>query len=428
LSLKIIKLEPKIQRFTLVIAALLCLVTAWYFVKWNFANTIAAHLDVKQAEFKPIADWLVEIAPNDPQAHFTAARLYEKTLDQADLTRSIREYEMAVALSPYNYLNWIDLGKARGIEGDADGALAAYERALELAPNYAVVQWAYGNALLRGGKTAEGFSFIAKAAAAKPEYAQPAVQTALQIFDQNIDEVRRYLGDTDTTNAALATALTGQMHFDEAFDAWSKLPDADKASKFKDMSDALIEKFAAARRFQLAAKTAAVRANESERPTIGKLSNGGFEDGVKLRNAGIFEWQIAEGAQPQIGLNDRQPHGGKYSLSIAFNSFETAAFRSVSQTVAVTPGAEYELELYYRSDVKTTAALKFEIDNALINAPITSTESLTAVPDWTLIHVRWKMPADSDGIVIRFVREGCAGPSCPMNGSISFDDISLKQV
>ncbi len=429
LSLKIIKFEPRLGRIIFVTAALLCVITAWFFIKWNFANAVSSRLDLKRSEFKPVADWLAQMAPGDPQTHLTAARLYQRTFDPRDLETSLNEFETAAALSPYNFFNWIDLGKARGQNGDAEAAQAAYARALQLAPNYAAVQWAYGNSLIRQGKTAEGFSFIAKAAASNSEYSQPAVTTALQIFDGDVEQVLSSLGDTEITNAALARTLAGQLHFEQAFAAWSKLPESERPNRFKKLGEDLIEKFAAGRKFQFAANVAySLAASENEKPIVGQISNGGFEAGVKMRNAGLFEWQIAEGAQPQIALNETETHSGKYSLWLIFSSFETTAFRYISQTVAVVPGREYEFEVFYRSDLKTPAIIKWEVLNGLTNAPIGATTPLAPTPDWTALKVKFTMPADSDAVIIRLVREGCVGPSCPANGSLAFDDISLRHL
>ncbi|MFN0277437.1 MAG: carbohydrate binding domain-containing protein [Pyrinomonadaceae bacterium] len=428
MSLKIIKCEPRLARILLITAAILCVAAGWYFIKWNFANVVASRLDIKRAELKPIADWLTQIAPNDPQTHFSAARIFERTFDAGDLSRALREYEITTTLSPYNFIAWIDLGKARGLNGDEQGSLAAYKRASELAPNYASVQWAYGNALVRQGETASGFPLIAKAAASNSDYAQPAVLTALQVFNADLEQVRQGLGDTDVTNAALAAVLSDQGHFDEAFNAWSKLSDVNN-QKTKQLGETLIEKFAAAKRFQLATRVAsALRTSEAEKPVIGQITNGGFENGVKLRNAGSLEWQIAEGSQPEVGLSEGQTHGGKYCLLIMFHSFETAAFRSISQTTAVAPGAEYEFEVYYRSDVKTSASLKWEIADAMTTVAIASTPPMASTADWTLLNVRFRVPADSDGIIIRLAREGCSGPSCPVNGNLWVDDISLRRL
>jgi tetratricopeptide (TPR) repeat protein len=411
----------------IIAAAILCVATSWFFVKWNFANSVASRLDTKRGDYKPVAEWLTEMAPADPQTHLATAQIYQRTFDTDDLARSLKEFETVVVLSPYDYRAWADLGKARSFNGDTDGALAAYGRALDLAPNYAAVQWVYGNALIREGNRDEGFSSIAKAAAAYPDYANPAVQTALQIFDYDSGQVFHALGNNDTTSAALASSFAGQMRFDEAFQAWSRLPDADKPSKFKELGKTLLDKFAQAKRFQLAANVASSMRNETEKPVIGQILNGGFENAVKLHDAGLFEWQIAEAAQPQIGLSDTQPHSGTHSLLIAFNSFETDAFRSVSQTVAVTPGTEYEFEAFYRSDVKTQASLKLEILNALTLAPFASL-LLAPAADWTPLHAKFSVPADCDGVIIRLVREGCAGVSCPTKGNLSLDDLSLKRL
>ena len=274
LSLRIIKCEPRLARVLIVAAALLCVTTGWYFIKWNFANVVASRLDVKRVELKPVADWLIALAPSDPQTHFSAARLYEKTFDAGDLARSLSEYETGAALSPDNFMRWVDLGKARNLNGDIEGSLAAYKRALDLAPNYASVQWVYGNALIRQGNANVGFPLIAKAAASNSDYAQPAVLTALQIFDGDIDQVRHGLGDTDVTNAALAIVLAGQAHFNDAYDAWSKLSTVDSL-KSKLLGIALIEKFTAAKRFQLGAQVAAAL-RPSEKPVVGQITNGGF--------------------------------------------------------------------------------------------------------------------------------------------------------
>ena len=426
LSLKVIKFEPRIARILLIAAVILCVIGAWFFIKWNFANVVASRLDVKRVELKPVADWLIAMAPSDPQTHFSAARLFEKTFDAGDLQRSLSEYEMAAALSPENFMRWVDLGKARNLNGDVEGALAAYARAHDLAPNYASVQWVYGNALIRQGDADAGFPLIANAAASNPDYAQPAALTALQIFDGDVEKVLRGLGDADATNAALAGVLALQGHFDRAYFAWSKLSTLDSA-KSKQLGATLIEKFTAAKQFQLAAKVAA-GLRPADKLVIEQVSNGGFENGVKLRDAGLFEWQIAEGTQPEIGLSEGGAHDGKYALSIMFRTFETAAFRSISQTVAVAPGSEYEFSAYYRSDVKTAASLKWEIANAMTTLPLARTSPMVPSDDWTLLNVRFRVPADSDGIIIRLVREGCAGPSCPVNGNLSIDDISIRRL
>ena len=429
MSLKLIKLEPKLAKGLLIGGALICVFATFFFIRWNFANAIASRLDLKRPESKLVIDWLIGLGPSDPQTHHAAATLFEKTFDPGDLTRSLTEYETAAALSPNNYLMWLNLSRARNLNGDAAGSEAAIKRALELAPNYSAVQWAYGNLLIREGNTDDGFKLAAKAAESNADLARSAVVLALQIFDGDLAQVRRSLGDSEPINSALATALIGQDRAEDAVEAWSKLPEQAKKITYKKLGDDLAQKLLSAKKFRLAARLAAdLATDESEKPVSGQISNGGFENAIKLRGAGPFEWQIADGAEPQIGQSDSQKRSGKFGLFLMFNSFDAAHFRTVSQTVAVEPGSTYEFEGFYRSDLKTSAALKLEIADAASTAAIASTPAFALAGDWTTLKVKFTVPAGSDGIIIRLAREGCNGPACRITGRLSFDDLSIKRL
>lgn len=324
---------------------------------------------------------------------------------------------------------WINLARARNLNGDPAGSEAALKRALELAPNYATVQWSYGNLLIRQGENVEGFKLLAKASQSNSEYARNAVTTALQLFDGDIEQVRRVFGDHEPVLAALATTLLAQGRFDEAVDSWSKLPDEAKARNQKSLSEKLAGQLIIAKKFQLAARViAATLPDGSNRPVIGQITNGGFEPGINLRGAGPFEWQIAEGAEPQIGQSPVQKRSGEFGLFFLFNSFETADFRTVSQIVGVVPGGEYEFEGFYRSDLKTSASLKIEIADSTTNGVIAGTPPLALAGDWTTIKLKFTVPTNSDGIIVRLAREGCAGLACRITGRLSFDDFSLKRL
>jgi len=428
LSLKLIKIEPTVTKAVVIAVGLASVLAAFFFIRWNFANAVASRLDPKLPETRLVLDSLTDMGPSDPQTHQAAAAFLEKTFDPADLTRSLTEYETAAALSPNNYLMWVNLGKARNLNGDTDGADVAFRKALDLAPNYAAVLWAYGNLLIREGKTDEGFKLAAKAAESNREYARNAVILALQIFDGDLAQVRGALGDGELMNSALATTLASQQRFDEAVESWSKLPVSDKAD-YKKLGESLAAQMTAAKKFRLAARVLAdLQPNEADKPVVGQIANGGFENEIKLRGANLFEWQIAEGAEPQIGLNSSQKRSGQKGLFLVFNSFEAAQFRSFSQTVAVMPGAEYEFEGFYRSDLKSAATLKIEIADAASTGAIASTQPLALAGDWATLRVKFTVPAGGDGIIIRLAREGCSGPTCRITGKLSFDDFSIKRL
>lgn len=425
-DLRIIRLEPRVSRVLIIAAALACLVIAVFSVRWHFANAVAPTFDRTQPESPLVADWLTRVGPDDPLTHFSAAVTFETTFNINDLDRSLREYALATAASPNNYLMWLNLGRARNLNGDVAGAEAAFRRALELAPNYSAVLWAYGNFLIRNEKADEGFAMMARAAASNSDYARSAAVTALEIFDGDIQQVSRVLGEGDATNAALQNALLSGGRHEDAVNAWSRISDDAKKVRYRQLSEKIAADLIGAKKFALAARVISVIGSGAEVPTIGQIGNGGFENLVKLRNAGAFEWQIADGGTPQVGFIESQTHSGKYNLAVVFNSFDTSAFRTISQTVVITPGAPYELEGYYRSDVKTASSLRWEIADASTGGTVAKSDPLIQTPEWTQFTIRFTAPVSSDAVIVRFNRDGCAGVSCPTNGTISFDDLALK--
>src|ERR1043165_831735 len=101
------------RRVILFAVLFVCVLANFYIAKWGFANMISTRADTTE-----VADLAVSLGPSDPQTHYTAAVLYDKTFLAADQQRSISEYETALALSPHNYLLWLEYGKALSRNGD----------------------------------------------------------------------------------------------------------------------------------------------------------------------------------------------------------------------------------------------------------------------------------------------------------------------
>jgi Flp pilus assembly protein TadD len=415
---KQIKIDSQAKRAVLAAAAAACLVAAYFPVKWGLAGSAALRANILE-----VAQLTVDLAPSNPYAHLATAHLLESNFSLDDVERSLTEYETAAALSPHNYLIWLELGRALERNGDAEGAEQALRRAKDLAPNYARVQWALGNALLRQGRTNEGFEEIRHAVASDPKYTNAAANTAWQILDGDLAQVRSAIGDSPRLNAAIASLLAGQKRFDEAAEIWDGIPFGEKSGILQDTGGALLAQFLAAKKFRAAARVAGeLKGGEAK---IGEISNGGFEEDVKLQNAGPFEWQLGSGNQPQIAPTTGQKHGGENSLVVIFNFAESKYFRTISQTVPVQPGASYELELYYRSDLKTSVVLRWEIVDAE-GKVLAATDPMAGSSEWAPLRAVFTVPENTDGITIRLARENCSGPVCPINGNLWLDDFTLR--
>jgi tetratricopeptide (TPR) repeat protein len=425
--IKSIKLETAASRVLLAVAVLACLLTTFFFVKWCFANAIAA-----RAPDRKVAELTAALAPNDPQTHYALAVLNEKTFLPEDLSESLAGFERATARAPRDFRLWLAFGKARERGGDAAGAELALRRASELAPNYAPVQWTLGNILLRRGKIEEAFAEIRRAAENSDAYRLPMAATAWQIFDGNLGDVKKNIGNSANLNSALAVFLAKQKCFAEAVEIWNALPRSPDGNikKIRQADgEELFNELIAAKRYRDAQQIQSSLSNESEADAItsGKIVNGGFEADVKREKAGVFEWRIGDGAQPQIGFDDRQKLGGTRSLVIVFNSTDGKDFRQISQTTALESAGKYVFEIFYKSNLKTSAALRWEIVDVADDKILAATAALAENADWVNLKTEFTVSEGVQAVTVRLAREPCKSIICPTAGKIWFDDFSIHQ-
>ena len=422
---KTIKITGVKLKLALIFAGMLFAASAVFAAKWCFAQTIAT-----RAEAKELAEFTIKMAPADPQTHYAFARTSEKTFLPEDFERALTAYETAVSLAPHDYRLWLELGKARERNGDAEGAEKALRRAAELAPNYSQVAWTLGNALLRQEKTVEAFEWLRRAAAADDKFVAPIVVAARQQAGSELSEIQRLLGDSPDLKAELAASLAAEKRFDEALEIWRSLPDAEKAEKSEKLNavrERIFNQLIAEKRFRDAFSLQADNLAGGESLEVGKIINPGFEANVKPEGAGLFEWQIAAGAHPQIGVDTSQKRGGSQSLVLLFNSADGKLFREIRQTVAVEAGRNYEFIAFYKSDLKTTGTVRWEVIDGASGAVLAQTEAAAEKADWSPLAAQFKTDEDAQAVIIRLARTDCKSAFCPIAGKIWFDDFALQQ-
>ena len=404
-------------------AATLTLVAGSVFVLiWAFAHTLARNSDTIQA-----SEFAATNSPGDPLARYRYASELEKTFDLNSITLSLTEYEAAVAAAPHNFGYWINLGQARERDGDRPGAELAYRRALELAPSYARTRWALGNNLVRQGKLNEGVELIREAVDQDPTYAAPAVTAAMQAFDGDIHRVSAILGTNPAAVAEMAKILVNTGRFSEALEVWTSANLDPGSPAVHAAALAVRGKFVEAKRFRDAVQiSAAAETDTAKRPLIGVITNGGFETGVATQNVDYFDWKIGQ-AYPIFGLSETQPKEGKYSLLVRFTTPSRLDFATVGRTVAVEPGATYDLAVAYRSELTTRGEFRWEVISAADGKRLAVSDVLAAQSGWTELRTRIPVPGDIDGITIRLIREKCDSAACTVSGNIWFDDIKLTR-
>jgi hypothetical protein len=294
-----------------------------------------------------------------------------------------------------------------------------------LAPNYSVVHWTLGNALVREGKLDEGFAEIGRAIESDANYAAPAVAIAYSLYEGNLSQIRSVIGESPNAKGSLALALAKAKRYDEAVEIWNSIQAAPAGDSLSVMRKSLSNELLSAKKFVLTESLDKTE-NDEGGSVPGQIYDGGFEQGIKVDNASVFEWQITPGTQPQVVRNTRQPHSGATSLVLLFNSNDGNGLRQLSQTIAVRPGGKYSFQGFYHSDLKSAEPLVWQIVNASNNLVVVELSLKEPVADWTPFSISFAVPADTDGIVVRLTRASCGSSICPINGSVSLDDLSLS--
>ncbi len=416
------KVSSQGRKFAIVSAVVLAALLTFYSAKWGFANAISS-----RAEFVEISAWAAELAPADPQTRYANAVVLNATFDPTDAAKAVEEFQDATALSPHNYLLWLDLGKAFERKGDAEKSIAALERSLELAPNYAMTQWVLGNALLRQGETTEAVTLILRSAERETRYADPAANAMWQLASGDIASVEMYLASSPNVRSKLIPILSREKKIDEALRIWKTLDPIATKSELVDIGRTLYHQLIEAKRFRDALSViSAVSTGPISGHAPGMLRNGGFEEREQPEFKTVFDWRFADGAEPRIGLSEGQKRAGSFSLLLSFPANSTS-FRNVSLFAAAEPGMTYAFEIFYRSELDTKASLKWEIVNAADGKRIGITEPVVRTTEWGQISAGFTMPDSADGIEIRLISE-CPQGVCNFAGNVWFDDAAVNRV
>lgn len=423
MSIKKFQLDSPVPKVLLIVFGLLLLLVFFYFAKWSFANAMTI-----QATVKEISEIAIDLAPNDPQTHYSLGVLAEKSLLPDDYDKSVTAFEKAVSLSPNDYRLWLALGQARERNDNKEGAEKALRKAVELAPNYAQPHWVLGNILLRENKSDEAFSEIRLAVEKDTNLAMPAATTAWNVFKGDIPLISSKIGDSLGVKSALAIFLAKQERYGEALNFWNSLPKEEKRTTYRKNAEDLIGVLITAKKFRSALQVQTeIAETESEIAKVGQITNGSFEREVKPQNAGTFEWQIGEGTQTQFGFDDKIKHEGTRSLVLVVNSNTVSDFRSFTQNVAVENGKSYKFKGFVRTDLKGNASAKFEIVDSASGKILGSTANFPSnANDWQEVSASFSVPETSEGIIVRIVKANCSAENCQLTGKIWLDDFNLE--
>lgn len=154
-----------------------------------------------------------EVTKADPSMRLQRIRAF-LAQELRDFAVAIPAYEKVVAASPDDWESWNNLGNARRLAGDAEGSLAALQRAIDLNPKSPPVRLNYGMSLAGVGRVDEAEQQLRMLASDNPLQAEPLrelhlIQKELGREEDALESIEE-AARRDPKNLELLMALASQ--------------------------------------------------------------------------------------------------------------------------------------------------------------------------------------------------------------------------
>jgi hypothetical protein len=419
---------PGAARLLVLVPVLLTILVGWFCLRWQVGATVAEVAATGEAPNLELARVAARWAPDDPFVHSRLGSAARREFTENNLQETLREFELAVRLSPNDFRYWAELGRALEMTGDRAGAEKALRRATFLAPNYYHPHWLLGNLLLRSNRYEEAFQHLFRAAEANEQLWPQVINLAWQAYDGDVDRIATEACKEPNVRVLFAVYLVGLKHYDDALRLWKTLtPDvhAKVLSPGRNLRKALLD----AKQFRAALEVHRDLDSREGVPDPEVLSNGGFEELITLPVTRPFGWTIGSNVQAKVSIVN-EGHGGRRSMQIVLSAANRLERINASQTTVVQPNAKYRLEFYARTDKLNSASTPVVsiVDPKYSRWIAASTSLPTGTHGWQKYSVDFTM-SDGDGIVMMIVCPPCSvGDICPIFGTVWYDDFILQRI
>ena len=344
--------------------------------------------------------------------------------------------EQAVNLSPWDYQARSLLAMAQELNGKQEEAEKTLRAAVRLAPNHALLNWAFANLLMRRGKLSESLGPLRIAARSRTDLLPTAIDMIWRSSGGSLDALKSFAADDAETMLAIASFLAERELFAEAGAVFNSIDKRERARSPR--SSKLINALMQAGRFDLARATwielvTAMRPETLPKTTPeiteagGLIWDGGFEmDEAPGLNQ--FNWVIRPDKFAWAAIDRSLARTGGRSLKVVFSGLDTTRLRDqIQQTIVLKPGASYSLECYAKAEnLVTPEGPRIAVvgKSGVIgeSGPVSADSD-----DWQKLTISFVAPAGEEAATVAVVRTPKFSYDDPTTGTIWFDDFTLVE-
>ncbi len=394
----------------------------WHAGDAGFASLLSSY--AARANRITPANAAVSFAPADPEAHYLRGAVLEAN---DNLSEAIAEYDEAASLRPDDYVLWLSLARARELDGDKPGAVAAARQAVPLARYYAQPHWQLGNILVRAGQRDEGFKELRLAGASNPTLLPGIIDLAWLLSNGDVSFVKQAI-QPQTPEVYRALAEHFKQH-GKVEDAIAMLGAAGSDAETLRARELYLSELISGKQFKAAYALWVEEHSANSSNGLGVIVDPGFEQESNLDHPGLGG--RAENKSPSLllSLDTSNPKEGHSCLQVEFNGDSDPSTPIIAQLVLVGERTHYQLHLAARTDkIITGGPPNLSICDVNTNRALGESISFPLSTDgWRDYTLDFTTGDSTTTIQITIQRERCSKALCPIFGRLWLDAFSLQE-
>lgn len=330
--------------------------------------------------------WLraAKLESSNGENWYRLARYRQFDFENSDLPLAISYYQQATTIDPGSSSYWMGLGSAYEMVGNPGGAERAFRNAQKDYPVSAQADWAYGNFLLRQGRTQDAFQQIYRAISSDPKLTPLAISGCWR-STHDIEEILKFAlpANPDSYWGAI-DFFVGAVEPNAAAAVWSRLAGVGATfppSRAFPLLDLLISSGHADEAGLVWQQTLSqAHIAPQYGPDDSLVWNGSFEQ--DLLNGG-FAWQYKPTAGARMDLDAETFHSGTRSLRVEFDGTVNVDFSNLWQYMIVQPNTLYRFRAYMQTEeITTDSGVRFEISDPM-RAAVAATANVIGSKPWS---------------------------------------------
>jgi tetratricopeptide (TPR) repeat protein len=399
-------------------AVVFCLFLMLLAARYGFSRLLSRY--GVMAMSLPATTEAIRLAPFDAEAHRAQATVFTKF---QMYTEARRELELAVSLRPHDDYLWMELGIVRDELGDSEGALKAFDRAVENAPFYAHTHWQRANLRLRLGRYDEAFAELRTAANSNHRFLPTLIDLAWNLSGQNIQLTEQLAGIQSTAaRIEFARFLARKGKGKETIDEFRQVAN-EMAPVYR---TELVRELIATKQFPEAFEIWRYASGDKavNNPAV---YDGGFEGPITFSESG-FGWRILHDPKLDVSQDGSDKDTGARSLRIIFNGHSSTPDSIVSQIIIIRAQAKYRVSFAFKTDdLMSGSPLVLQVSDAVNNQVLKDFE-IAPGGTWRRQSFDFDAPHNCGTIQLKLVRKGCSAGPCQIFGTLWLDSFSIEQL